>query len=285
MADIHKIIRMIGSGILRKEKSMKDVVKCLSNELDNMNRMKERVEKSIEQAPKGILRISKSNDCVQYYVRRNKKDRCGRYLDKENRKLAYKLAQKEYEAQVLKVIEEQKGKLQRLLSQINTNDIANIYEQLSPERQKLVQPYVLPNEQYIAQWENIIYQGKEFDKNAPEIYTERGERVRSKSEKILADKFYMLGIPYRYEYPLHLQGYGIVHPDFLILNKKTRKEYYWEHLGKMDDPEYCKKAIKKIGSYQRNHIFQGKKLLLTYETSTYPLNMKSVDDLINEFLL
>lgn len=264
---------------------MKEIVRSVEDKLREFEEISRMVKKSLINAPEGILKISRCKNIPQYYHRKDKMDCSGKYINKENHSLAYKLAQKEYDEQVLKSLEEQQKRMQMFIKQIEKSDIANIYEQLSLERQKLVKPYVLPDEQYVKQWESVSYQGKSFDKDAPEIYTERGERVRSKSEKILADKFYMLGIPYRYEYPLHLNGYGVVFPDFMILNKRTRNEYYWEHLGKMDDSEYCKKAIKKIGEYQKNQIFSGKKLLLTYETSTYPLNMKDADNLIQKFLL
>ncbi len=264
---------------------MKEIVSTMEDKWKYLEVMKRKVEESLKNAPQGILKISKCRNLTQYYLRKDKQDRKGKYLNEENKILAYQLAQKEYDEQVLAVLEEQQAKLQKIIFQMEKSDIASIYEQLPLERQQLVKPYVLPDEQYVKQWESVSYQGKSFDKDAPEIYTERGERVRSKSEKILADKFYMQGIPYRYEYPLHLQGYGIVHPDFLVLNKRTRKEYYWEHFGRMDDMEYCNKTIRKIGSYQRNNIFPGEKLLLTYETSAYPLNMRCVDELISEFLL
>ena len=50
-----------------------------------------------------------------------------------------------------------------------------------------------------------------------EIYTERGERVRSKSEKIIADKLFLQNIPYHYERPIYLKGFGMVYPDFCCL--------------------------------------------------------------------
>lgn len=83
------------------------------------------------------------------------------------------------------------------------------------------------------------------------IITEKGEAVRSKSEKIIADKLYMKEIPYVYEQPLYLKGYGYVVPDFKILNVRTKKEYYLEHFGMMDDYEYAKNAIKKIECFQK----------------------------------
>lgn len=77
----------------------------------------------------------------------------------------------------------------------------------------------------------------------------RGERVRSKTEKIIADKLYSMGIPYRYEYPVKIKGYGMIYPDFMLLNISTRENICFEHFGMMDNAEYCEKAIKKIEGY------------------------------------
>ena len=88
-----------------------------------------------------------------------------------------------------------------------------------------------------------------------EILTEKGESVKSKSEKIIADKLNMMNIPYCYEVPLYLKGYGYVKPDFKVLNVATRKEYYWEHYGMMDNKDYIIKALKKkkpVGFLQAN---------------------------------
>ena len=75
---------------------------------------------------------------------------------------------------------------------------------------------------------------------------EKGERVRSKSEKIIADKLYMLGIPYRYEYPLVLDG------------------------------NY------KLNTYEKNAIYLGVQLFVTYETSRKALNVRALDDMIKK---
>ena len=114
--------------------------------------------------------------------------------------------------------------------------------------------------------------------------TERGEMVRSKSEKILADKMYALGIPYRYEYPLWLRGYGTIYPDFTILKISTREEIYLEHFGMMDDPQYCQKAMLKLQTYARNHIYPGHGLLLTFETQQTSLDMKAVEEMLKEVI-
>lgn len=156
---------------------------------------------------------------------------------------------------------------------------------LHTQRQLLVTPIEPIWEKELAQWYDSEYHGKEFYEGTAEIVTEKGERVRSKSEKILADYFYRNNILYQYERPLYLKGYGTVYPDFTFLSKKTRKEIYWEHEGMMDKPEYAKSAVKKIESYQRNGIHLGERLILTFETELTVLNSQIVEELVEKYLV
>jgi hypothetical protein len=76
-----------------------------------------------------------------------------------------------------------------------------------------------------------------------------------------------------------------VYPDFTVLNVRTRKEYYWEHLGMMDQAEYCKKALSRIEVYEKNGLMPGKELLLTHETKDHPIQTGIVVNMIKHFLL
>ena len=156
---------------------------------------------------------------------------------------------------------------------------------LHTQRQLLVTPVEPIWEKELAKWYDSEYHGKEFYEGTAEIVTEKGERVRSKSEKILADYFYRNNILYQYEKTLYLKGYGTMYPDFTFLSKKTRKEIYWEHEGMMDKPEYAKSAVKKIESYQRNGIHLGERLLLTFETELTVLNSQIVEELVEKYLV
>ena len=54
----------------------------------------------------------------------------------------------------------------------------------------------------------------------------------------------------------------------------------------MDDPEYARNAIRKIEkTYEKNGIFPGQKLILTFETLQDGLDMKVVESLVKEYLL
>ena len=128
------------------------------------------------------------------------------------------------------------------------------------------------------------YNGKDFYEDIPEFYTSAGERVRSKSEIIIADLLSKENIPYRYEYPLYLKGLGKIFPDFTTLNTRTRKEFIWEHLGMMDDPMYVENALQKISAYEQNGFFPGENLILTFESEKNPLNQKLLSLLLQKHL-
>jgi len=134
----------------------------------------------------------------------------------------------------------------------------------------------------VKQWSSVSYRGKDFIDGEKEILTEKGERVRSKSEKIIADKLYMLGIPYRYEHPIILNGNIKIYPDFTILKMPERKEVYLEHFGMMDDMEYVDKTCYKINTYEKNGIYLGVNLFVTHETNRNPLNTKVLDRMLRE---
>lgn len=264
---------------------MKIIKQLIINKLNEMEFYAAKAKKSLEKAPPGSLGISHSKGNVQFYHRIERGQHKGKYIAKDNSKLIFALAQKYYDQIFLKTAENNIQKLKRAIKLLPEKELAMVYTNLSQTRKNLVRPYILTDEQYIEQWLNVTYTGKEFDQNTPMLITERGEKVRSKTEKIIADKLFAMGIPYRYEYPIKIKGYGFVYPDFTLLNVAKRKEIYMEHFGMMDNVEYCHKAIKKLDNYAKNGIYQGRNLLVTFETSQYPLNMKVVENLLKEFVL
>lgn len=232
--------------------------------------------------PEGRLRISVDHGVARCYQCID--DRYGEYIPRDNVQLPRQLAQKTYNDAVLKTAEARAKHIARCLKDYNDDEIEQLFTSLHPERQKLITPIEPTFSQLQEQWYSEPYVGKAFKEGMPVILTEKGERVRSKSEKILADFFYRNNIPYKYEKPLNLSGYGIVYPDFTFLSRKLRKEIYWEHEGMMDKPEYAIKAVKKLNSYQMNGILPGERLILTFETEQDVLNSKIVCDLVDKYL-
>ena len=177
-------------------------------------------KKAIKAAPEGCLRITTNRGNYQYYHFINSKER-QRYLSKKDFKLARKLAQKAYDKKVVSAAERELKAWNMLASFFPEATVEQVYESLSPARQALVVPIVPTDEQYRAEWEAVEYTPKPFKEGAKVFYTDRGERVRSKSEQLIANLLNRLGIPYRYECPIKVAVNGKVqtwYPDFTILD-------------------------------------------------------------------
>lgn len=246
-------------------------------------KIKSEKEKALLSVPQGTLRICHNNNRTQLYHRTDPKDVSGTYIKEKEIELAQKLAQKDYDEKVLKAVQKEIKAIDKYSSSCPERFAEEIYLNLHKERQKLIHPIKESDEEYVKKWESVRYSGKEFYIGTPELFTMKGERVRSKSEVIIADALNRAGIPYRYEYPIRLKGRGIVYPDFTVLNIQKRKEILWEHLGRMDDLEYAERAIRKITAYENTGIFSGEHLILTYETKNIPLNQKTIQLMIQKY--
>ncbi len=134
-------------------------------------------------------------------------------------------------------------------------------------------PYILTDELYSARWEAKAYRTNPFNPDGKIYETRKGEMVRSKSEAILADMLYELGIPYHYEQELRLKDKKLRYPDFTLLKVKTREEIYLEHFGLLDDEQYRASCIDKLDEYRNSGIYPGKNLLITVESKDNPLDI------------
>ena len=263
---------------------MKPIKTTMEERKEQLHKIKKEKEKALKNAPTGHLRISQRGETVQYYHRTDPKDFNGVYLPQKSSSMVQKLAQKDYDEKVLVSVNKELYAVDKYLMLSPEISAEEIYEKLPENRRKLICPVMESKEEFITNWEKTEYVGKEFDAFAPKLFTAKGERVRSKSEVIIADSLNRVGVPYRYECPLYVEGWGTVYPDFTVLNVKEREEIYWEHLGMMDDMEYVEKALEKINVYAQNGIIQGHNLILTYETAKVPLNQKMVQLMIEHYL-
>ena len=234
--------------------------------------------------PAGTLRISRSHGYVQYYHRAEGDNTIGKYLGRNNIKTARLLAQKNYEQKVAAAAREELEAIEAYINQYPQIVPEDVYDKLRDERRKLVTPFPETAEMLAERWSAREYEGLGFAEDYPEFLTDRGERVRSKSEVLIANQLENGKIPYKYECPLTLEGFGTVYPDFTALNIKQSREMYWEHLGMMDNPEYVEKAVRKISAYIQNGILPGDQLIITAETKTCPLNTRQIRMFIDRFL-
>ena len=290
---------------------MTNLITTMKKEQEYLDQAKQQVEEDIRQEHKdklpGKLRIQKKGNSVQYYhvgaeqisgnnaqvseesETANKSTSLAKsnqtYIPKKNITLARNLAQRDYDNKLLREIDNRQKIVNKFLKEYPPTGIESTYEELNDYRKKLIHPIIETDESYTKIWINAPYVRKIIGEDVPVIFTENGERVRSKSEKMIADKLKQLGIPYRYEAPLRLGRNCVLHPDFTLLHIKERKEIYYEHFGMMDNPEYVENALKRIELYEKNGIYPGDELLFSWETSTVPVNMKIVEGMMKKFLV
>lgn len=289
---------------------MTNLITTMKKEQEYLEQVRSKVTADIRQEHKdklpGKLRIQKKGNSVQYYhvgteqesgnnsqpsdtsdsTNKSSSDRTNQtYIPKKNITLARNLAQRDYDKKLLQEIDSRQKIVYKFLKEYPQTGIENTYEELNEYRKKLIYPIIETDESYAKVWMNAPYVRKIIGEDVPVIFTENGERVRSKSEKMIADKLKQLGIPYRYEAPLRLGRNCVLHPDFTLLHVIERKEIYYEHFGMMDNPEYVENALKRIEIYEKNGIYPGDKLLFSWETSTAPVNMKIVEGMLKKFLV
>lgn len=257
-----------------------ELVKIRKNSLEKLIA---KIEKSLAKAPEGNLLISKCRDNSQFYLREDSKQKKGKYIKKGERDLIKKLAQKKYDQKLLFIAKKEMESLNR----IDTSHESNPYERLS-DKMNLGLDYIKPlypqDDEFLKKWNDEDYSHMGFSEDSPKFYSRKGERMRSKSETIIANALEKYGIPYMYEYPIEIAGRNY-HPDFKILNLRTRETIYWEHFGMMDDRDYLNESVRKINVYTLHGLVLGGNLIATYETIKTPLDCKVVETMVQTYCM
>lgn len=274
------------NSLLEKESCfMNTFISWLKNQKDYYDCVVERANKSLVNAPsKGNVRIAGKRDGEEYYLCTESGDTNGRYIKKKDRDIVKAIIQRDYDRKILQCSTEWISWIDKTLRTMPQTALKDIYE-ISERRKKFITPYELSDVEYRRNWESVTYTGKPFKPDDPEIYTEKKERVRSKSEKMIADKLFFMNIPYRYEYPLEIDNARTFYPDFTVLNVSERKEYRLEHFGKMDDLGYVERTVRKINTYARNGYYAGENILYTYETLNMPIDMIGFERMIEKYFI
>ncbi|MBQ9489782.1 MAG: hypothetical protein IKO41_06950 [Lachnospiraceae bacterium] len=254
--------------------------KAICRELQKLESIKKSISTAQNKSSE-MLYCRKIRGYYQYYVGKE-------YVSKKkNEKRIQMLALKEYREKLNPLLEKAIGHLK--VAQKSLERLSEVYEQMHEGKQVLFEPDIIPLSKKIQDFNNVTYEGLPFaESDKSDYHTYRGERVRSKSEKIIADELDRHGIPYHYEMPLLLRVDGQMkefHPDFTIMNVTTGEVKYLEHLGMMDNPSYYNNVLAKLDIYERNGLLIGRDVILLHESTVRPLNTRIIADYIQEFLV
>ncbi len=234
---------------------------------------------SVKNPPAEKLHAIPHKKGYQYYLSKNGNRS---YIRKKNRQLAVNLAQIEYDCKVWPVIQKELALLSELLKFYSENAMEQIYTKMPVGKQLLIKPDQITDQEFKERWLAEEYKPKEIDESYGYI-SNRGQKMRSKSEVLIANLLDQLEIPYKYEKPLYLRGYGTIYPDFTLLDYRHQREIYFEHLGKLDNEDYMNRQIIKIRTYEQNGYYPGELLLLSGESRRYPLDMRRVEAMLRHY--
>lgn len=110
--------------------------------------------------------------------------------------------------------------------------------------------------------DSLLYAKGNWFENGKNVATLSKYFVRSKSEAIITNMLVDRDIPFKYEEPLYAPDGTMFLPDFTV--KFKGEEYYWEHVGRLNDKNYMAHWAKKEAWYNKH--FPGK-LLTTFESN------------------
>ncbi len=266
---------------------MKDIEKIINIRLNEINNLLDLSNKQINKysnSPDIHIQTSVTNGREQFYCF-DGATRTRKYL-KSGEILKYaSIIQRDYDLLINYRLQKIQKKLSRIAKDIKDVDISKItgvYEKQPSAKQPYITPIIPSDEVFIAKWYEEHKGGQNSYPIEGNIYTEKGEQVRSKSEKILADLFHKYNIPYVYEPMIKLANGRRACPDFAVLNLRTRETLYWEHLGLIDQEEYATKNMEKIHGYEESDLVLGENLLISMESSKKGLNTKTIEKQIQK---
>lgn len=257
----------------------KDLIDIMKARYEVISALTMQLENKLKAFPSGGIIIRHIGNNTYYYYKDTNSDE--KLLHKEDNDLIEMLIQKQYLMKVLSTSQKEAKTLKHALDHYPKEIAEDIYSNLSEDRKKIVKPIVPPTDRFVKEWQEKPFTPKEISEGIPVYETLRGERVRSKSEQIIADRLFINGIPYKYECPLKVNN-KVIHPDFTILRISDRKELYHEHLGKTDDAKYRNDNVPRINDYILGGYYLGDTLFLSFESSLTPLDVRVIDKMIDE---
>ena len=98
------------------------------------------------------------------------------------------LAQKEYDQRVLRSAEQEEKLVRKLQAfYMKQSDPEALFDKTLPSKRIYINPIRETDVDFVRRWRAEPYKGLDFRNDSQVIYTDRGERVRSKTEMIIAN--------------------------------------------------------------------------------------------------
>lgn len=238
------------------------------------------LEALLANAPAGYLGYTNNNF---YHVIKNNGSRTQKRLRKDDAFLD-SLKEKRYLSKAFPILRNNLKFYNELLENINAYDIISLQAALPKHYHEFnCSKFMLKGDINPESWDKTPYKRNPAFPDKLVHRSANGLMTRSKAEAMIATRLEEKGLIFRYEPELWL-GKHHYFPDFVIIHPTERRLIYWEHCGRMDEPEYANNAMEKFRVYSENGIHMGDNFIMTWETLSTPLTFQHIDDRIHLYL-
>lgn len=264
---------------MTKERSRMLYNRAIRERLEVQIKIRKLKDKLVD-LPEGQIICSKNGGRYKWYIYKDKKRV---YLPKTEFVIASKLMYKKYLLLKLKYLESEAKGIEAYLKVQNCNPLQKEKEFLEhPEYQRLLSPHIVKTREKLEKWMNLPYKKNPYHPEHLIHKSASGNVFRSKSEAMIETFLLQHGLFFHYEEELQL-GEATYYPDFKIPHPQTGKNMYWEHVGRVDDPDYLNRFLSKLRDYISNGMIPGVNLILTFETKEHPLSSKTIEEIIEKY--
>lgn len=253
--------------------------------LTEIQKKQDSVSKELRTCPPGTLLQVKERGRTVYYHNVWIDGKRQRFSLNKHPEMVALLARKKYLEMEAKILENNLSALRKAIDGFSDTTPEHILKQLPKKYKELPNSlFFQTTEQTEAErWQNELYEQSDYMPEKKIHLTSKGLAVRSKSELILAEKYYEFKVPFRYEQILRIGKYTLA-PDFTLL-AASGKIYYWEHCGLTGNPVYMKKHKWKMDVYESAGIVPWKNLIVTYDNEQGTIDIPIIESEIKNKLI
>ena len=250
--------------------------------LEEYSRLSDRIPElitALKKLPKGKLYASRNSKYTKWYQYINGQSL---YIRKSDIDFAKALASATFLRIQLKEAQEQMDAVKAYLRNSGSTDSESFLE--THEEIRVLLNMAMPLSESVRQWANAPYQKSTMPYNGTLYKTLKGDLVKSRAEKEIADALFLAGIPYRYECAISFDGgRTFYYPDFTIMDPRTGKIFLWEHFGMEDLNYYRNNNADKMYTYFSAGYIPGNNLICTSSSEDHHLTPAMIQKIIHYY--
>ena len=252
----------------------------LNKEYERLQLLANRLEKVISSSPEGTIYQKDANSDTWYIsVKEN-----GRRVRKpsHDKELIEQLKKKKVATFLLSRIKKNLSIIERTQS-LRDHDVCTVSAKLGAEYADCAKELLSIRETSNNAFNSLKERQNPSHPENLNVITELGA-FRSKTEALIAYILTMLGIVFKYEAPLFVNG-EIIYPDFTILHPITGEIYYLEHFGLLSKKFYRDRMVERLAAYSDAGINVGQQLLITSESGDGGIDARNIRKLLCAYFL